>query len=52
MAKRKGSHHRHHDYGDLPILHKQIPHVLAYAILIILFVVAVKVVKIVVGVDY
>ncbi|KKS85076.1 MAG: hypothetical protein UV59_C0011G0032 [Candidatus Gottesmanbacteria bacterium GW2011_GWA1_43_11] len=50
MAKAKKVHHkvRHH----LPTLHQPVPHVVAYVLLAILFVIVVKLVSVTTGVGY
>lgn len=50
MAKRKNSSGSYNN--PIPTLGKNVPHIIAYTVLVLLFLAAVKLVKIVVGVDY
>lgn len=53
MARRKSHSHRsHHSHNDLPTLNQKVPHLVAYAILLVLLVVSVMVVRKVTGVNY
>lgn len=49
MAKAKKVHHKSHHF---PTLHQQVPHVVAYVLLVILFIVVVKLVSVTTGAGY